>query len=76
MKKLLNLKWIALFAVMTASAQQEKGIIGSSNWLNNWTDFKPSKTEYNEATEILYGKITANKTLQKEIRTCYRDLYT
>ncbi|ANO46981.1 hypothetical protein HUE46_07355 [Flavobacterium columnare] len=65
MKKLLNLKWIALFAIMTANAQQEKGIIGSSNWLNNWTDFKPSKTEYNEATEILYGKITANKTLQK-----------
>ena len=65
MKKLLNLKWMALFVAIAMNAQQEKGINGSSNWLNNWTEFKPAKTEYNEATEILYGKITANKTLQK-----------
>ncbi|WP_428223943.1 hypothetical protein [Flavobacterium sp.] len=65
MRKLLNLKWMALFVAIAMNGQQEKGIIGSSNWLNNWTEFKPGKKEYNEATEILYGKITANKTLQK-----------
>lgn len=65
MRKLLNLKWMALFVAIATNAQQEKGIIGNSNWLNNWTEFKPAKKEYNEATEILYGKITANKTLQK-----------
>src|SRR6476620_11861466 len=67
MRKLLNLRWIALLAVIfTANAQQEKGIIGSTNWLNNWTEFKPSKTEYNETNQILYGKITTNTTLLKK----------
>ena len=67
MKKLLNLKWMALLAVtITANAQQEKGIIGSANWLNNWTEFKPAKTEYNETNQILYGKITTNTTLLKK----------
>ena len=66
MKNLLNIKWIALFAVMTVSAQQEKGIIGASNWLNNWTEFKPAKTEYNETNQILYGKIATNTTLFKK----------
>lgn len=67
MKKLLNLKWMALFAVtVTASAQQEKGIMGSANWLNNWTEFKPAKVEYNETNQILYGKITTNTTLYKK----------
>lgn len=67
MKKLLNLKWMAVLAVtITANAQQEKGIMGSANWLNNWTEFKPAKVEYNEPNEILYGKITANKTLYKK----------
>lgn len=66
MKNLRNLKWIALFAVMTASAQQEKGIIGASNWLGNWSEFKPAKVEYNETNQILYGKITTNTTLVKK----------
>ncbi|RXR20981.1 hypothetical protein EQG63_03315 [Flavobacterium amnicola] len=67
MRKLLNLRWIALLAVtFTANAQQEKGIIGSTNWLNNWTEFKPAKTEYNETNQILYGKITTNTTLLKK----------
>ena len=66
MKNLFNLKWMALFVAIATNGQQEKGIIGSNNWLNNWTEFRPAKTEYNEATEILYGKITANKTLFKK----------
>lgn len=67
MKDLFNFKNIAVFAVaITAYSQQEKGIIGSSNWLNNWTEFKPAKVEYNETNQILYGKITTNTTLQKK----------
>jgi hypothetical protein len=65
MKNLFNLKWMALFVAIATNAQQEKGIVGSSNWLNNWTEFRPAKTEYNEASEILYGKIDKNRTLYK-----------
>lgn len=66
MKNLLKLKWMVLLVVFASNAQQEKGIIGASNWLNNWTEFKPAKTEYNETNQILYGKITANTTLFKK----------
>ncbi|WP_300567113.1 hypothetical protein [Flavobacterium sp.] len=66
MKNVLKMKWMVLFVALAANAQQEKGIIGSSNWLNNWTEFKPAKTEYNETTQILYGKITTNTTLYKK----------
>jgi hypothetical protein len=66
MKNILQIKWMVLFMVFAANAQQEKGINGASNWLNNWTEFKPSKTEYNETNQILYGKITTNTTLYKK----------
>jgi hypothetical protein len=66
MKNLSNLKWIALFVAFATNAQQEKGIIGASNWLNNWTEFNPKKVEYNETNQILYGKITTNTTLFKK----------
>jgi len=66
MKKIINIKWILLFVAFTATAQQEKGIIGTSNWLNNWTKFKPTKLEYKETNQILYGKITTNTTLYKK----------
>ncbi|WP_394759828.1 hypothetical protein [Flavobacterium sp.] len=66
MKNLVQIKWMLLLVVFSASAQQEKGIIGASNWLNNWTEFKPNKTEYNETNQILYGKITTNTTLYKK----------
>ena len=66
MKNLVQIKWMLLFVVFTASAQQEKGIIGTSNWLNNWTEFKPANAEYNETNQILYGKITTNTTLFKK----------
>ena len=52
MKNLSNLKWIALFVAFAANAQQEKGIIGAINWLNNWTEFNPKKVEYNETNQI------------------------
>lgn len=53
-------------AISNASAQQEKGIFGPSNWLNNWTEFKPAKADYGEATQILAGNISMNTTLVKK----------
>ncbi|MBK0369659.1 hypothetical protein [Flavobacterium agrisoli] len=66
MKKALHIIGIALVMVCTsAKAQQEKGIIGYNNWLNNWTEFKPNKVEYGEANQILAGMITTNTKLEK-----------
>lgn len=58
--------WVFLVTVCSVNAQQEKGIIGSSNWLNNWTEFKPGKADYGEATQILAGNITENTKLVKK----------
>ncbi|MCV9929661.1 hypothetical protein OIU83_18510 [Flavobacterium sp. LS1R49] len=66
MKKSLQIILIALFVACNANAQQEKGIMGYSNWLNNWTEFKPNKVDYGEANQILAGKITVNTKLMKK----------
>lgn len=58
--------WVFLLNVCNVNAQQEKGIIGSSNWLNNWTEFKPGKADYGEATVILAGNIAVNTKLSKK----------
>jgi len=64
MKKITLLICLLLTAV-GANAQQEKGIIGYSNWLDNWTEFKPQKADSKDANQILAGNITVNTTLQK-----------
>ena len=46
-------------------AQQEKGIVGEENWLDNWTEFKPNQKDYGEPTKILTGNITEDTTLNK-----------
>jgi hypothetical protein len=66
MKNTILILWVFLSTICTASAQQEKGIYGSSNWLNNWTEFKPGKADYGEATQILAGNITVNTKLEKK----------
>ena len=43
MKKSFQILALLLFVAYGANAQQEKGIIGSTNWLSNWTEFKPAK---------------------------------
>jgi hypothetical protein len=48
-----------------ANAQQEKGITGLNNWLNNWTEFKPNKVEYVANQIILAGNISVNTKLLK-----------
>ncbi|EKT4498296.1 hypothetical protein SL054_000107 [Flavobacterium psychrophilum] len=57
---------IFLIHVFSLNAQVTNGIIGSANWFNNWTDFKPKTTEHSESTHILNGIIDANTTLYKK----------
>ncbi len=62
----LKITLLLLLSCLYINAQQLKGIIGEENWLNNWTNFKPASTEYNEATTILTGVISSNMTLQRK----------
>ncbi len=65
MKKITQTIAIFLLVFFNANAQQEKGITGLNNWLNNWTEFKPNKVEYGEANQILAGNISVNTKLLK-----------
>ena len=66
MKNFIQITAIFFLTIFSANAQQEKGITGLNNWLNNWTEFKASKAEYPEANQILAGNITANTKLFKK----------
>ncbi len=67
---------ICLLLAAGASAQQEKGIIGYANWLDNWTEFKPQKSDSKEANQILAGKITENtKLMKKNVYILQGDVY-
>ncbi|MFC5194877.1 hypothetical protein ACFPH8_06010 [Bizionia hallyeonensis] len=66
MKNLPQLLCIFLLVFSNSYSQQEKGIIGTDNWLNSWTEFKPDLNEYGEATEILTGTISADTKLSKK----------
>lgn len=56
---------LILLIVGSSFAQQEKGIIGKNNWLNNWTEFRPNQVEHGEPTQILSGNITQDTKLSK-----------
>jgi hypothetical protein len=64
-KKLLVPVWF-LFIAIGALAQQEKGIYGIENWLNLWTEFKPSKNEFAQPSRILVGDINKDTKLYKK----------
>lgn len=66
MKSISQIACMVFFIVFSANAQQERGIIGSSNWLSNWTEFKPYKQDYGEANRILAGNISVNTRLEKK----------
>ncbi|GGF11681.1 hypothetical protein [Flavobacterium limi] len=68
MKTKLHIATITLLSTFFIQAQQ-KGIIGTSNWMNNWTNFKPAAVEYNEATNIIAG------TIDKDTRLTKRNTY-
>ncbi|GAA4809184.1 hypothetical protein [Litoribaculum gwangyangense] len=69
MKSLAQIMCLFLLIIGNVYSQQEKGIIGSNNWLRNWTDFKPNQKDYGEPTQILTGNITQDTKLTK------RDVY-
>jgi hypothetical protein len=66
MKKLHLLQLTVMLFTFVCVAQQEKGIMGSNNWLSNWTDFKSIKTDYKETNQIVFGNISTNTTWTKK----------
>ncbi|WP_426484243.1 hypothetical protein [Flavobacterium sp. 2] len=70
MKTKLQIAALALLSTFFLQAQQQtKGIIGTTNWMNNWTNFKPAANEYNEATNIIAG------TIDKDLKLLKRNTY-
>jgi hypothetical protein len=65
MKKIVLVAIISLSIFTTVNAQQIKGITGENNWFSNWTNFKPSTTDYNDASQLLTGTISTNLKLTK-----------
>ncbi|MFH6999820.1 hypothetical protein ACHRVZ_17995 [Flavobacterium sp. FlaQc-57] len=66
MKTKLPIALLCLLSTFLSHAQQlPKGITGNTNWMNNWTNFNPAKTEYNEATNIIAGTIDKDTKLFK-----------
>ncbi|GAA4973834.1 hypothetical protein [Algibacter aquimarinus] len=65
MKNFTTSLLIFLFIIGNIFAQQEKGIIGTDNWLYNWTEFSPNQEDYGEPTQILTGNITKDTRLTK-----------
>jgi hypothetical protein len=61
---------ICLACSLSLFAQKNKGIYGDTNWMNNWTNFKPATAEYPEANEVLPDiinkdtKLVSTKTYQ------------
>ncbi|WP_163408287.1 hypothetical protein [Flavobacterium ajazii] len=60
---------ITLISTFSLQAQQQKGIIGTSNWMDNWSNFKPANIEYSEATNIIAG------TIDKDTKLLKRNVY-
>ncbi len=66
MKNLTKIIWLLTVVFGSVSAQQERGIIGTNNWLSSWTEFRPDTIDYGESTHVLTGNITEDTTLYKE----------
>jgi hypothetical protein len=66
MKTKVQFVLITLISSFFLHAQQQtKGIVGTNNWMNNWTNFKPVANEYGEATNIIAGTIDKDTKLVK-----------
>ena len=57
---------IFVLSFLSSSAQQVKGIYGDTNWMLNWTNFKPATTEYKEPNAILSGVIDKDTKLSSD----------
>ena len=64
---------IAILSILSTfflhAQQQQRGIVGTTNWMSNWTNFKPANTEYNEASNIIAG------TIDKDTKLLRRNTY-
>lgn len=65
MKNLLILPTF-MFFLFSAQGQEVRGITGESNWLSNWTNFKPKAKVYETPTKILSGIIDKDLILSKK----------
>ncbi len=65
MKNFTQILCVFLLVAGNIFGQQEKGIIGTDNWLHNWTEFKPKSVDHGEPTQILAGNITEDTKLSK-----------
>jgi hypothetical protein len=65
MKTKISIAILSILSSFFLQAQQQKGIVGTTNWMNNWTNFKPANTEYNEASNIIAGTIDKDTKLYK-----------
>lgn len=66
MKTKISIVILSILSTFFLQAQQQqRGIIGTSNWMNNWTNFKPANTEYSEASNIIAGTIDKDTKLYK-----------
>ncbi len=66
MKRITQIIGTLLLLMGSVYGQQEKGIIGTDNWLDNWTDFQPKNGDYGEPNQILTGNITKDMKLSKK----------
>ncbi len=66
MKNFTQITFVFILLVGNVFAQQEKGIVGRTNWLNNWTEFNPNVVDHGEVTQILTGNITKDTKLSKK----------
>ena len=57
---------IFVLSFLSSSAQQVKGIYGDTNWMLNWTNFKPATTEHKEPNAILSGVIDKDTKLSSD----------
>src|SRR6218665_142870 len=70
MKTKLRIASITFIISFFVQAQQQpKGITGNTNWMNNWTSFRPAANDYSEATNIIAG------TIDKDTRLVKRNVY-
>lgn len=56
----MKTKTILLILILNSlflSAQTIKGIYGPTNWMDNWTNFKPATTDYQTPNQIISGII-------------------
>jgi hypothetical protein len=65
MKTKISIAVLSLLSTFFLQAQQTKGIVGNTNWLANWTTFKPASIEYSEASNIIAGTIDKDTKLLK-----------